>query len=358
MLGFQLLNGHVARDDLVLEDIKHDGKDEDEGENRHVDIAKHFLLFFSFHHHPRFRLAGLSAVLQELRTGKFQMLDQFIVGLVAIVGILLQRAIDHVGSGAGDIRRECLQADDMALEMLQGHQRRVFRFERRPPRQRMEERAAKAVHVAPEIFRVMIQFFGRHVIGRSPDLILRFLRLLQRHRETKVHDLRRVRVREKNIAGLHVAVNQPGLNCGAQPHRRLDADLQHLDFRDSPLQVHEVVKGAFVHQLHGDVILAVVAPEREDLHDIGMIDRRGNLRLGFELLDVFLILAELFPQKLQGDDAVQIDIARPVNGAHPPGRNLLDELKVIVLIADADSGAAAGALDFGKRLLLGNVKGY
>ena len=317
-------------DNLVLEEEQHNPEHNDERDDRHVDVAERLLLLGALQHNPGLWLARFAAVFQKLRPGVFEVLNKLVVGLVAVVRVLGQRAVDHVGGRPGDIRRKCLQADGIALEMLERNQRRVLRLKRRPARQRMEERPAQAVNVASEILGIMVQLFRGDIIRRPPDFPAGFfLRLFQRQGETEVHDLGRVRVGKKDVARLHVAVNQARLVGGVQTRRNLGSDLQHLRLGDAALQVHQVIERTLVHQLHRDVILSVVASERKDLHHVGMIHRSRDLRLRLQFFDVVLIRAELPAQQLERDDAVQVHVPRPVNRSHAAGSDRLCQLEVI-----------------------------
>ena len=80
------------------------------------------LLFGAFDNHPHLLLPGFPAVLEELRAGVFEVFDQLVVGLVAFIRILGESPVDDVGSGAGDVRGECLKTDRLAFEVLEGDQ--------------------------------------------------------------------------------------------------------------------------------------------------------------------------------------------------------------------------------------------
>ena len=89
----------------------------------------------------------------------------------------------------------------------------------------MEQRAAEAVNVAAEIFRLMVEHFRCNIIGGAPDIPVGFLsRLLQGNCQAEIHDLGCVRSGEKDVPGFNVAVNQARMVSGPQSHRGLNAN--------------------------------------------------------------------------------------------------------------------------------------
>ena len=331
------------------------GGEHDDPEHRDHDPAHRFLRALVFEH-DALLFRGFAAGLAQLLLRVFEVLDHFVEALVALVRVLAQRLIDDECGRPRDPRRVSLEAHRLGLEMLERDHRGVLRLEWRTPRQRVEERAAERIHVAAEVLRFVVELLGRDVVGRAPDFTARALFILHEDRQAEVHDLRGVRVGEEDVAGLHVAVNQPVLLRGAQPLRDLDAHVQHLRLRHAALERDEAVERAAVHQLHGDVEAPAIRAGGEDLHYMRMIDRRRDAGLRLELRDELLVLALVAAQELQRHVAVEARVVRPIHHAHAAAAHHIHQLEVADRRPHFMERAARRAADFGERLLVRHVE--
>ena len=70
------------------------------------------------------------------------------------------------------------------------------------------------------------------------------------------------------------------------------------------------------HELHDEIEGAVGFFQSVNRGDVGMIQRREELRFSPEPIDAQLIVCERFGQDLDGDVALELPIARGVNLAH------------------------------------------
>ncbi len=214
----------------------------------------------------------------------------------------------------------------------------------------MEERRPETVEIAPEILRFPGQPLRRYIIRRAPDFPLGLRVLLRQQRETEVHDLRVVRVGEKNVPRLDVAMHQASGERRLQALRHLEADLQHPQLRDALLVLDPIIQAPAIHQLHHDVELPVIPPDREHLHHMRMLDRRRDSRFILELLGKRLVAGKLPPEQLQRDEPMQPQIARLEDRAHPARPERLDHLVVLKDTLHPHLRAAARAIELGKRL--------
>ena len=177
----------------------------------------------------------------------------------------------------------------------------------------MIQSRAKTVEIAAKIFRLVVQSLRRDVIRRPPNLILRFRILPGCHRQTKIADLRRRFVREKNVARLHVAMNKSLLMRGPQTPCDLNPGIQNLPFIHAPLLRHPVVETSLIHQLHHEIELAVVAARRKNLDDMRIVHRRRGAGFLLEPLDFARIGAQFRSEQLERDESIQPSVARLVN---------------------------------------------
>lgn len=60
----------------------------------------------------------------------------------------------------------------------------------------------------------------------------------------------------------------------------------------------------------------MIAAQSEDFDDVWVIDRGGDARFMLKLRGVINLVGKFFPQKFDGDEAIEPDIAGFVNRAH------------------------------------------
>ena len=268
------------------------------------------------------------------------MLDQFAVFRVAVVGILLEHAVYDISRLRSDIRGESFQADRLAFDLFQRDETRALRLEGRTARDGVEKRPAEAVDVAAEVLGFVVEPLGRDVIRRAPDFAARFGFLLEHAGQTEVHDLGRVRVGEKNVAGFDVAMDETFFRGGLEALGDLGADLEHLRLGHARLDAHEVVERAFFHQLHGDVKLPVGLAERINADHVRVIDRCGDARFLLEFAAFVFAAAHFAAQHLERDHAPQGVVVGFEDRAHAAFANQFDQLEVVEHAARAHRLAA------------------
>ena len=92
--------------------------------------------------------------------------------------------------------------------------------------------------------------------------------------------------------------------------------------------LHSLRQAAALHQLHAEVVPSLVLPDFVDGHDVGMIEMRGGFSLGTEPGD-FVFICE-FPgaDELERDGAVQAQLSRAEDHAHPAAADFALQLVI------------------------------
>ena len=77
-------------------------------------------------------------------------------------------------------------------------------------------------------------------------------------------------------------------------------------------------EGPAVDELHRIVVHAPLAPDREDRHDVGVVELGGGVGLGLESPELGRVERRGERQHLERDAAPQRDLLGLVNDPHPP----------------------------------------
>ena len=80
---------------------------------------------------------------------------------------------------------------------------------------------------------------------------------------------------------------------------------------------HELREVGALDIAHGEEQHAVVVACVEDRNDVGMVERSRDPRLPKEALTEAVVLGELGGDHLERDLSPELDLLRPVDGAHP-----------------------------------------
>ncbi len=110
--------------------------------------------------------------------------------------------------------------------------------------------------------------------------------------------------------------------------------------------VEDLPEALALDELHHHHVGPVLDAEIDDLHDVLVIERRGRLGLEDEAPREILVGGEMVVELLDGDDAVQRRLHRPVQHRGSAGRDELDDL--IVLAASATSRSPRQHQAFGQ----------
>ena len=145
-------------------------------------------------------------------------------------------------------------------------------------------------------------------------------------RETEVEDLHEAVLRDHDVLGLQVAVDDAGLVRLREAARDLHREIERLlDGQRSA--VDEVAQRPAVDELHREIRRGTGLADFEDRDDVRMIQRGRGARLERETREAFLVREEVFRQDLQRDLAAEPRVRRAVDLAHPAGAEPVDDLE-------------------------------
>src|SRR6266436_7079926 len=140
--------------------------------------------------------------------------------------------------------------------------------------------------------------------------------------QAKVQDFGVAAIRDKDIRGFNVAVNDSFGVGGIERVGDFDAE------RKQSFQFHGTLGDAVLQRrafqkLHGDEGLPVLLTEVMDRADVGMIQCGRGLRLTLESGEDMRVLGYIFRQELECDETVETGILSLVNDSHPAVTELL-----------------------------------
>ena len=105
------------------------------------------------------------------------------------------------------------------------------------------------------------------------------LRLLRcKSSQAEVANLRCLFIDKQNVGRFYVSMNQTLAVSCAKSSGNLNANVEHLVFRQAAMRLHKIVEASVIDQFHYDIKLAVVGSQREYLHNVGMIHRSSDAR--------------------------------------------------------------------------------
>jgi hypothetical protein len=138
----------------------------------------------------------------------------------------------------------------------------------------------------------------------------------------------------------------PAAQCNSASRRPRERE----DFRLGNLfsLFDEIVETSLIDQLHDKIKLTMVAPKRENLHDMRMIHRGSDARFLLQLRGVTRF--GIAPQKFQRDEAIQSGASRFVNRTHSTDTECFYEDRIVECTFDAKFFSAFRTGDAGKRL--------
>ena len=128
----------------------------------------------------------------------------------------------------------------------------------------------------------------------------------------------------KNVRWLDVPMNDALGVRGLQRIRDLNGDMEEtIEFHR--LAGDDVLQRCAVQEFHGDERAPGVFANIVNRADVGMIQRRGRLRLTFEPRQHLRVFGDLVRQEFQRHKAVQTGILRLVDHTHSPAAQFLHD---------------------------------
>jgi 23S rRNA pseudouridine1911/1915/1917 synthase len=193
----------------------------------------------------------------------------------------------------------------------------------------MKQRCAKAVNVAADVLRLVTQPLGRDIRRRPPDHAVALWILRCECSEAEVANLRRLFIDKQNVGRLHISMNQTLAVSCAKSSGNLDANVEHLVFRQPALRFNEIVETSVIDQFHHHIKLAVVHSQREYLYDVGMIHTGSDARLLLQWSIMMRFATEILMQQFERDEPLQLRVARLIHRAHSTGTKRLYRHKMV-----------------------------
>ncbi len=234
----------------------------------------------------------------------------------------------HAGAERGERRH---RVEYLARQ----HREHVGSGERRLTRQQLVEDAGEAVLVGPGVDLALASgLLGTHV-GGGPHAQAGLGqpaagREARGARDAEVRD-QGVALREQDVLGLHVAMNQPFPVGVVERFAGLPHQAEGLRHRERALASEPLAQGLAVHVRHdverpGRGLVGCAGVEQGE--DVGVLEPREDLDLEQEALGG-LADDDLRAQDLDGDGAVVFAVARQVHHRHPaPAQLSVDRIAV------------------------------
>jgi hypothetical protein len=221
-----------------------------------------------------------------------------------------------------------------------------------PPGEHLVEARPEREDVGAEVDRLAADLLGRHVAGGPHDELRAgaadggdprrdVARLRPDPRDPEVEDLRAAVVRQEDVLGLDVAVDDaPGVR-GGEPVGDLTGDLRGALGRQGagPQPVREDFP--FEELRHG-VGHAPVVPRVVDREDVRVVQGGDRPRLAFEAREALRVVRRGLGEDLQRDLAAEADVSGPVHLTHTPLSEGREDLVRTELISGEKRQAAKG----------------
>ncbi len=246
---------------------------------------------------------------------------------VALLRVLLHAPLDDPAEGRRNARVQLgdglrLFPDDRGERL-----RRRPALERALARGHLVEHGAERELVRTEVELLAAGLLRRHVADRAEhgaDLrrlggreVRGFLLLrLQELGEAEVEDLDRPVLRDHDVFGLQVPVNDPGLVRLGEAVGHLVGEVEQALGRQRPGMEHLAQRLA-VDELHRDVDRGLVGADVVDRDDVRVVQGGGRARLLLETLAAIDVRGELRREDLDGHVAPEARIARAIDLSHP-----------------------------------------
>ncbi len=250
-------------------------------------------------------------------------------GVEALLGVLLEAVADD----PVEPRRDVLVGEREIRRILpQDRRHRLGRrvgVEGAPAREHLVQDRSEGEDVGAGVGGLALHLLRRHVAeraehdarlgarrGRRQIGDLASLLHARQLGQSEVEDLDSAVLRDEEVLGLQVAVDDPFLVRGRQALRDLPRVVERLAKREAPAGQLRAQGLAFEQLLH-DVGRAVVGPDVVNRRDVGMVQEPRRLGLLLEPPQPVRVRREGCRQDLDRDVAGQPRIPRPLHLSHP-----------------------------------------
>ena len=145
--------------------------------------------------------------------------------------------------------------------------------------------------------------------------------------DTEIENLRVTAIRDEDIGGLDVAMNDARVVCGIERVRDLDAEGKQDVERQTAIGDSVSQRGA-LEVLHDDEGAAILLADIVNGADVGVIQRRRGPRLAAKPAESVGLASQFFGQELHRDEPMEPFVLRLVDDAHPARADPLEDAVV------------------------------
>ena len=214
----------------------------------------------------------------------------------------------------GELRRRIVQ-------VREDHRQLALAVERRGAGEALEEQAAERVDVGPAVDLAALDLLGRDVVDRADEAAIARQAAdggdVARQAEVADEGVLALRsVRDENIAGLDVAVDEPGPVRGVQRVGHLAGDPERAFGVERAVAPQHGAEILAFDVGHGQVERPVVLPSVDHVDNVRLVERSCDLRLAQEAAPKTLVIRHVRRQQLEGDPLPGLRVLGNVDGAH------------------------------------------
>ena len=239
---------------------------------------------------------------------------------VAIGRSLRKRSREDGVEGSRQLRLHDRQLRRRLVEMREDHGELALARVRPHAGQAFEEHAAERVHVGPQVDRPALDLLRWDVVDRADEASLAGEAAHRRRvsREAEVAEIRvlpAVDRGDEDVAGLDVAVDEAGRMSCVERLGDLRDQRERAVGLERSLAAEQLAQVGPVDVRHREEQPAVDLSRRDRRGDVGMVERRRDLRLAQEALAKPLLVGKLGCEHLERDAVAGADVLGEVDGA-------------------------------------------
>ena len=226
------------------------------------------------------------------------------------VGVAGEQAVDEVDepsrqrrSQAGEIGRVTLQAGERGIGI-------ALADERDAPGQALVEHEAEGVQVGAAVEAASAHLLRGQVLGGAHHHVVarQVIAAVEPLGDTEVGEQHPTVRRHQDVAGLDVAVDEPGAVCGVERGSDAGSDVDRQLRAEARLHVEQLAQALAVDELHDDGLATGFCEHVVDGDDVGMREAGDGDGFATKALGDHGIRRQARLQPLEGDAAVEGEI--------------------------------------------------